>query len=109
MKMYALFKEFCAWRKSAKQYAAALELYGRACAEAAVAPWPPSELARDVMVVLCQRPGTLAYYLRGIRSVLRLVRADVGALAETSTLVVGVRKVADGHGAGELGARVAAR
>ena len=90
--MFAVFREFCAWKKSAKQYAAAVELYGQACAAAGVQPWPPTPVAHDVMMAFCHRAGTLAYYFRAIRSVLGLLRADAGALELTRTLVQGARK-----------------
>lgn len=93
IQMAALWREFHAWKLSAYPYASAVELYGQACDAAGVSPWPPCAIARDVMVALCHRPGTLSHYLQGIRSVLHLLRADTGSLADTRTLVFGARKV----------------
>ena len=93
IQMFAVFREFCAWKKSARQYASAIELYGQACAAAEVQPWPPTPVARDLVMAFCHRAGTMAYYFRAIRSVLSLLRADAGVLELTRTLVVGARKV----------------
>ena len=93
IQMAALWREFHAWKLSAYPYASAIELYGQACDSAGASPWPPRAITRDVMVALCRRPGTLSHYLQGIRSVLHLLRADTGALADTRALVFGARKV----------------
>ena len=90
IQMAALWREFHAWKLSAYPYASAVELYGQACDAAGVSPWPPCAIARDVMVALCHRPFGPTF---GIRSVLHLLRADTGSLADTRTLAFGARKV----------------
>ena len=94
VRMAALFREFCAWKRSAKQYASAVELYGQVCASAQVAPWPPSGSSRDLLAAVCRRAGTLAAYIRAVASVLRLLGAPAGAFGETRALILGARKVA---------------
>ena len=98
VQMVALWREFHSWKRSANQYASAVELYGQACSTAGLQPWPPCDLARDLMVAVCRRAGTLAYYLQCVRSVLHLLRAGIGVLADTKTLVLGARKAHRGAG-----------
>ena len=74
-------------------YASHLELYASACEIAMTPPWPPSMDARDVLCCLCKHAATLEKYMGGVRSVLDLLRCDLGSLGNTRTLVLGAKKV----------------
>ncbi len=73
------------------------ERYWRAAAACArrltrVEPWPPQEVAVNMLVLLCKNSSSLKQYFSQLRSVLRLARCELGALSSTSHLVKGAWK-----------------
>ena len=64
----------------------------QACEVAEAPPWPPSEIAKDMMSMLCPCPGTLGKYFMACRSILAFLRAPMGKLADTKALVAGACK-----------------
>ena len=114
VKMVALWRELCQWKKSGAQYASAVECWGLAGRRRAapparvfrprrriprrlaqVPPWPPCDATVEILAAMCSNPTTLRHYLSRVRSVLHLLRAPIGVLDQTRGLVAGAAKCGD--------------
>ena len=88
----AVWLEFFNWRRSAPEYASAIQLWGEAASVTGEAPWPPKHLTLCVFCTLFRSSVSLGCYLSHLRSALRLLRAPAAELADTSRLVRGAEK-----------------
>ena len=93
----ATWLEFGGWKRSALQYASAVQLWGEAAGLAQEQPWPPSYASACAFCSLFRSSATLGKYLSHIRSVLSLVRVSPGYLADTTRLVKGAEKAMAGQ------------
>ena len=93
LNLHVLWVEFAGWRRSAPQYASAVRLWGEAAGAISVPEWPPSEAVLDVYVGLFRNGNTLQKYLSHIRSVLHLLKAPLGVMADTQRLARGAEKI----------------
>ena len=89
----ALWTELAGWRRSAAQYASAVQLWGLAAQSVGCSPWPPSRLAAEAYAFFFKQSTTMAQYVSHVRAALRLVDAPIGALADTGPLVRGLAKL----------------
>ena len=97
LELHELWTEAQSWHSSAAIYASAVALWGEAARLSAEPAWPPgaATLRRFAWCITC--PATLTKYLMRLRSVLALVRSELGALADTRRLERGA--TASGRGA----------
>ena len=93
LSLHTLWVEFASWRKSASQYASAVRLWGDAATAVGAPGWPPTELILDTFVGLFRNGHTLQRYVSHVRSVLHLVQAPLGVLADTHRLSRGAEKI----------------
>ncbi len=84
--------KFGGFKRSARQYASAVELWGQASDLHRVAAWPPTEQTLAVFVGLFRSGVSLGRYLSHIRKILRWLRAPLGAVESTTWLVNGAKK-----------------
>ena len=86
MELHELWTEAQSWHSSAASYASAVALWGEAARVSGEPAWPPGEatLRRYSWCIPC--PATLTKYLMRLRSVLALVRSELGVLADTRRL-----------------------
>ena len=87
-----LLQELENWRQSGPSYASAVRLWGRLATATGVPEWPPDQTVLAALVFAVPRASTLSRYCSHVRSVLRLLRAPLGALADTGALVKGAQK-----------------
>ena len=87
-----VLRELHSWHRSALKYASAVRLWGRVATGVQEQPWPPSETVLGAFAFAVRNGSTLMKYVSSIRSVLRLVRAPMGSLADTSALARGAAK-----------------
>lgn len=92
-----IWRCFCSWRRSGLQYAVAVDLWGRASATCARPPWPPTSLVLSAFASYFRNGRSLQNYLSHIRTVLRLLNAPIGILAETDGVVRGSIKATPHH------------
>lgn len=85
----SVWRCFCSWRRSALQYAVAVDLWGRAAKLCACQPWPPNPLVLSLYASLFRNGHSLRNYLSHLRMVLQLVESPVGILADTDALIRG--------------------
>ncbi len=85
----ALWMQFCSFRASAQQYAAAVRLWGLAAASLPAPPWPPCDNVLLAFAGVFRNGDSLAKYLSHIRSVLAWFGSPAGALSNTDMLVRG--------------------
>ena len=80
-----------------KRHASAVQLWGEAAGLAQEQPWPPAYASACAFCSLFRSSATLGKYLSHIRSVLSLLRASPGYLADTTRLVKGAEKAMAGQ------------
>ena len=67
----AIWREMAQWRRSARQYAASLALWGRAAVTAGTPAWPPAEHSLAAFSSYFRNGDSLDRYLSHVRSCLR--------------------------------------
>ena len=90
---YGIWRELAQWRRSGAQYASAIQLWGRAAAQAQEPPWPPSNATLDAYGFFFRNGESFARYVSHVRAVLRMLKAPLGALSETTGVVSGSKKL----------------
>ena len=89
----SIWRCLSSWRRSAAQYAAAVDLWGRVAQSVSCQPWPPSQETLSAFAFCFGNGASLSRYLPHIRMAIRLVEAPLGTLADTGALVRGSVKM----------------
>jgi hypothetical protein len=89
----AIWLELGQWRKSAAQYASAVQLWGRAASLIQSDAWPPCQRVLEVFVFFFRNGDSLANYISHLRSVLTVLRSPLGILENTTGMLEGARKL----------------
>ena len=87
-----VWREFQSWHKSGLKYVSPVRLWGAIAEKMQVDPWPPSDGVLGGLAIAVQNGPTFLKYCGQVRSVLRLVKADLGSLSNTAGLARGASK-----------------